>query len=492
MSENTTLNIDDYDIEDLKQIFSLNEDFTDEDINNSLISLLKKYSVLGEEKYIKFLKVARDKLLLYLQVENNEKDDNIDESDKEEQVNEMMNESTLYQSQYLEDIPKTNNIINRKNNVNISDEDKHFIYTRNREQVLQGHNLPVVQGQVNPVLRNVNKRIVSLDTQMRNYLDQDSNNVTMDLSEPLNNVLALRVLSVEIRHSWYTFDQAYGTTDLLIDNSLVEIPDGNYSEIELINKINYELSANSMSYIDFSYNNNTGKTTITNVDADTHTISFYDNSNPGNKKKNSNFGWLLGFRTFDSSFNIRYEIEQLGGNNVITSNSLLDVYGPKYILLELEDYNNNHFNRNFVAVDDNVESVNYPYYYSPDLSMSDPHYRAIIDENNQVQWINSGLTHAQAFTISQIYKSKQSSINQNKVSGMKTNDILSKLPVQYSKAFGTLIIGYNFINKNERLYYGPVNINRMKIALYNDAGQLLNLNGQDFAITLQTDELYQY
>ena len=505
MSEDTSLIIDDYTIEDLKQIFNLKDDFNKDDVNNSLVELLKKYSILGETKYIKFLRVARDKLLVYLAVqlkkkaseqsditEMNDEESEGDQTDNEDEVNEVINniinESTLYQKHYLQDVHTTNNIINRKNSTINTDEDKHFIFTRNREQVLQGnHNIPVVQGQMNPVLRNINKRIISLDTKMRNYLNEDTNDLTLDLSEPLNNILAIRVLSVEIRHCWYTFDDAYGTAEFTVDNSLITIENGNYSETELMTHINDKLTTSGFN-IDFSYNSNNGKVIITNNDGSTRTIVFYDDDNPGNMKKNSNLGWLLGYR-LDNSNNITTTIDS---GSTSTGSSLVDVYGPKYILLQLEDFNNNHFNRNFITVDDNIDSLKFPSYHTHDLSMSDPHYRAIIDEDGLIQWVDSGLTHKQAFTISEIHKSRQSNPNQNKVSGMRTNDILSKLPVQYTSPFKTLIIGNNFLNKNERLYYGPVNINRVRISLYNDAGQLLNLNGHDYAITLQTDELYQY
>ena len=56
MNQNTSLNIDDYTIEDLKQIFNLKDDFNKDDVNNSLVELLKKYSILGQTKYIKFLR----------------------------------------------------------------------------------------------------------------------------------------------------------------------------------------------------------------------------------------------------------------------------------------------------------------------------------------------------------------------------------------------------------------------------------------------------
>lgn len=495
MDESNNLNIDDYSIDDLQELFDLHHDFDDDDVNNSLIDLLKKYSALGEEKYMHFLKNAREKLIKYIEIRNmdNNQNDNLSENNNDDVdsiVDDNINSTELYTKEYLKDVNLLNQVVNRKNNVDITDKDKHFIYTRNREPIVQGHNVPFVQGQVNPTLRNINKSIVSLDSQMRQNLTSDTNNITYDLSEPLIDVMALRVMSVEIKHCWYTFDKSYGTTDFLIDNTLFQIPDGNYSYTELMNTINSELSSHNFSFIIFSYNSNTGKTQILNRDMTPHTISFYNNETPGVKKKNSNFGWLLGFKTFDTSYNIQYTIQ---ASQTIFSSGLLDVYGPRYILLELDDYNNNHYNRNYISVDDTQEMMKYPSYYTPDISLNDPTKRFTRDNNGNVVWVDSGLKQTQVFTILQVNESRQQKGEGfNKITSTRKNDIIAKLPVQYSSNFGTLIIGYNFINKNERLYYGPVNIKRMRIALYNDAGQLLNLNKQDFSITLQADELYQY
>ena len=48
------------------------------------------------------------------------------------------------------------------------------------------------------------------------------------------------------------------------------------------------------------------------------------------------------------------------------------------------------------------------------------------------------------------------------------------------------------IQVNERIYFGPVNIERLRIRLLNDKGHLLNLNGRDWSFTLQAELLYQY
>lgn len=488
MDKSNNLNIDEYTINDLKELFDLSDNFDEEDIDNSLINLLKKYTALGEQKNMIFIKKARQKLKNFLITKNENKD--LDNNEIEDIVNDNINSTTLYKKIYLENVNFSNKVVNRNESTNITEQDKHFIYTRNREPIVQGHNVPFVQGQINPTLRNINKSIVSLDSQMRQNLLQDTNNITYDLNEPLIDVMALRVLSIELKHSWYAFDENYGTTDFFVDNSNIKIPDGNYSYNEVINVINNDLSNNNLNNIVFSYNENTGKTSITNNDTLPHIITFYNNDNPGMKKKNSNFGWLLGFKTFDPSFNIVVTIEPL---TTVTSIGLLDVYGPRYILLEIDDFNNNHYNKNFISVDDTHNNLKFPSYYTPDISLNDPSKRLTKDNNGNIIWIDSGLKQSEVYTILQVNKAIQSKgENFNKITSIRNNDIIAKLPVQYSTKFGTLVIGYNFINKNERLYYGPVNIKRMKVALYNDAGQLLNLNRQDFSITLQTDELYQY
>jgi hypothetical protein len=45
--------------------------------------------------------------------------------------------------------------------------------------------------------------------------------------------------------------------------------------------------------------------------------------------------------------------------------------------------------------------------------------------------------------------------------------------------------------KQERIYFGPVNISRMNIQLITDRGDSVDLNGSDWSCTLQCDQLYQ-
>ena len=45
---------------------------------------------------------------------------------------------------------------------------------------------------------------------------------------------------------------------------------------------------------------------------------------------------------------------------------------------------------------------------------------------------------------------------------------------------------------NERAYFGPVDIERMRVKLIDDKGNRVNLNGLEWSFTLQVEELYQY
>jgi len=48
------------------------------------------------------------------------------------------------------------------------------------------------------------------------------------------------------------------------------------------------------------------------------------------------------------------------------------------------------------------------------------------------------------------------------------------------------------LQSNNRTYFGPVNINRMRIRLTDDKGNLINLNNMDWSFSMKSTNLYQY
>jgi hypothetical protein len=76
-----------------------------------------------------------------------------------------------------------------------------------------------------------------------------------------------------------------------------------------------------------------------------------------------------------------------------------------------------------------------------------------------------------------------------------SSDILAIIPVKTSTGVptGSLLVEFSgSLQENTRIYFGPVNIERMAISLLDDKGNVLNLNGNDWCVTLIAECLYQY
>lgn len=136
---------------------------------------------------------------------------------------------------------------------------------------------------MNPLLTQTIKRVISIDSQYRdNKSTTLTTNFTFNLSEPLKDVVSLKMYSFQIPYTWYTVNSSFGGNVFYIkgnsagiDNESfyypIQIPSGNYSAQELINAINYDISTNLITtYTDASfgntgiaYNTSTGRATLT-------------------------------------------------------------------------------------------------------------------------------------------------------------------------------------------------------------------------------------
>lgn len=107
-------------------------------------------------------------------------------------------------------------------------------------------------------------------------------NFTFDLSEPLRDVVSLKLYSVQIPYTWYTISKSYGSNFLYlkgispgVNDGLhdykIEINSGNYTASDLVAAINMsfqDMSNNSASDVNFngvpllSYDSTTSKTTV--------------------------------------------------------------------------------------------------------------------------------------------------------------------------------------------------------------------------------------
>jgi hypothetical protein len=361
--------------------------------------------------------------------------------------------------------------------------------------------------------------------------------------------------SYQIPFSWYAIDTAYGNTcfwivDVSSNNAIpISVPPGNYSQIEFQKQL--ILSFTNAGFIfptsPVYYNPNSGIITLFLYEGkytdpidneNMFTISretsivFYDftgvlqcnitcTSNT-NHYFNNTLGWLMGYK-------LPYLSIDPSGN---TASSILDLNGTKYLILALDDYNQNHVNNSLVSITQYSNTLKIPSYYSPDLpytclmpSAQNNNLTQLVDgvvvqsildeqtENAQNGLLIAGkyendysptqiilpsaprtLTKSQIYTINEINKNKNNLTNYL-AKAPSSSDILAIIPVKTSTGVptGSLLVEFSgSLQDNSRIYFGPVNIERMAVKLLDDKGNVLNLNGNDWCFTLICECLYQY
>lgn len=113
--------------------------------------------------------------------------------------------------------------------------------------------LDYTKGSLNPLLQQTTKRIVSIDSQYRDNKAALSTDFTFNLSDPLRDVLNLKLYSIQIPYTWYTINSNYGSNFFMlkgnssgINNGFhdikISIPIGNYTAQELITAVNLSLT----------------------------------------------------------------------------------------------------------------------------------------------------------------------------------------------------------------------------------------------------------
>jgi hypothetical protein len=535
-------NIDNYTIEELMSILEITE--LDENIiqdkTNKYIDKFKKNNNISMSI---FFQDVQNKLLQYV----DEISENKIYTTSEKQTSEWFGNQALKQDNPIQ----SNKITDRTQKIDVFN-NQHVPMNREQLGLNNTHEIPVAQDNLNPTLKNTIFRFVNLDSQFRQYrngYENNSSNYTLDLSDTLKDVLNIRLYSYQIPFSWYLIDNAYGNTIFWIRHGtiIVEInmPPGNYTASQFVTMLNRSfinsfftfamitppfpytspiLPANLPAY----YSENDGKitlflnggiyndgTTTFTIDETTEII-FYDFNGILNAPElcvnksrylNQTLGWLMGYK-------LPYEFVKPEGNK---ASSILDLTGPKYLILVLNDYNQNHVNNGLVSITEYFNILKVPNYYNTDLP-----YTCTRDTSNLSNLINipdndnnglliagkyendyvstqivlpsapRTLTQSQIYTINEINKNRNN--NTNYRTKAPTNaDILAILPIKPTNTIGQLLVEFSgSLQDNSRVYFGPVNIERLSVRLLDDKGNLLNLNGADWCFTLICECLYQY
>lgn len=442
---------------------------------------------------------------------------------------------------------------NRQNQFELAvDENGHYIMKQRQLNIPSAYTVPIAQGTMNPTLRNMYTRIVVINSKRRATLfphtsdplgASSSTNFNVQLSEELKNVVSLQMMSITLPYSWYAVDAATGTncfhvtatpidpSDIANDNTAasvtttITVATGNYTPLALIAEINSRLNATTSDSLikntlglslEAKYVEATGKCQFENKSPRTvkFKLTFFDPrrvldcgaSCRQSNKINNCLGWILGFRSNSvytsvlyNSFALDgmvYDVPTPFGINPLTSEAVVDTYGPKYFMLVLDDYKNNRINGGVVSVTNTETRLDQPYYYDSDIpceSIPDPFGGPTDKITVNIPSEPRTLTEAQLYSVNEIRRNRDLT-RVDRVAEPTSSNVFAM--VNFNKngiAIGSTISDSGLaLSAFTRDYFGPVTLQRLKVTLVDDNGFVVNLNGNDWSFTFAAKALYEY
>jgi len=289
-------------------------------------------------------------------------------------VNNKKTDSNSNTGVKIADLAKSyNNIYNLNKTLEKSDlTNAGSTYIIKQPQTPYGQSSPseFYQGTINPLNKRILKQNINIDTRFReNYYVTQASNFHLDLPIRLTKVVSLQLSALELPSTFYTISKVFGNNFLVISlpNTMVEplivtIPDGNYTYLSLQTYINAFLLTAPIEYqtIQFLADINTpggqgsggsGKMVVGSLNGTVQFALNFQTDRYGNEEKQTplplKLGWLMGFREGYYENNASY-----------VSEGIIDLVGPRYIYLVVDDFNNNVSDGFYGAFTDSILNKN--------------------------------------------------------------------------------------------------------------------------------------
>lgn len=225
------------------------------------------------------------------------------------------------------------------------------------------------EGVLNPLNKRILRQNINIDTRFRdNYYSTSASNFNLDLPIKMSSVVSLQLSALELPTTFYAVSQVFGNNFFTLEipgkpKLVVTIPDGNYEYIGLQECINNFLANQT---VDPSYNeiqflsdintgpNNGGGSGRMVVGSTSGTLVFYINfltDRFGNEDRQTplplKLGWTMGFREgyYENSY-------------IYVSEGIVNLLGPRYIYLVVDDFNNNVLDGFYAAFTSSILNKN--------------------------------------------------------------------------------------------------------------------------------------
>ena len=455
--DNFDLNINNYSVVELEELLTLGKQYNSEDIrykkDNMCLKIVNDDNISFDMK--SKLEIFLEKVSVLLKTVNSK--------NNEEGVNKFTDLKT-------EMMAGTNSLI-------IKDPTSAHNIQVNRT-LTPGSNVDsygTSRGVINPLLTNTILKAVNIDTRFReNYYSTKSTNLTVTLPFRLEKVISYRIVGITLPLSYYNISQSYGNNVISINifsrsvlgqvavtYNLI-LPDGCYNTTQSVSVYSSSLEQviNNMLINDVNSPNNSGLTPNLNLrytidrtsgrsifaqDASiAGTIAYnfdvimsVDNSLQSGQVEEDyskvlmmKLGWVLGFRfaKYSSSNTVATPPTTYGS---IVSEGICFTKFPMYGFLAIDDFNNN----------------------------ANDYYMSVFSNSVSVPNIVA------------------------KVNFTEFSEVVGAFQGAQGESSSTAI-------NREKRFFGPVNIQKLKVTLYDDMGRILDLNNMDWSLELAFECVY--
>ena len=243
----------------------------------------------------------------------------------------------------------------------IDTDNNHDVQERKPTPFLNSFPSEFFPGIINPLKKRVSTQNLNIDTRFReNYYASPATNYHLNLPIKMSSVMTMQLSAFEMPTTFYNVSKQYGnnfmtltvtTTTTSTTSAVLTIQDGNYTYDTITSYLNSILTNlgnpfDSLIFVINIMNTSGSGQMVVGVKApiDPTTIQFslnFQADKNGKEDKSTplplKFGWTLGFR---NGFYIN--------NSTYVSEGVVDLLGPRYIYLVVDDYNNN-VNNNFYS-----------------------------------------------------------------------------------------------------------------------------------------------
>ena len=245
----------------------------------------------------------------------------------------------------------------------IDTDNNHDVQERKPAPFLNSFPSEFFPGVINPLKKRVSTKNLNIDTRFReNYYGSPATNYHLNLPIKMSNVMTMQLSAFEMSTTFYNVSKQYGNNFMTLTvtdpatsqlvSAVLTIQDGNYTYDTItsyLNSILINLGSpfnNLIFMINIMNTSGSGqmvvgvKTPSVPTSINYFSLNFQADKN-GKEDKSTplplKLGWTLGFR---NGIYIN--------NSTYVSEGVVDLLGPRYLYLVVDDYNNN-VNNNFYS-----------------------------------------------------------------------------------------------------------------------------------------------